>query len=194
MGNLLKLLSREDQDATGSKIDIFLDFENACPTDSEKEVYDVVNGVLEVAPRILHELQSYRGANEEIRQAISNPLDEDLQEMAWKAVRLSSSASLRSCAGQESPIEHLERQQDTGKTVCGKFFTFTLKFDDLKVAHSVHLRVVMTNPAIQNDFSYYRRNIKQKKKANADDDTEGIQVSNEMANRMSLFYATPRLF
>ena len=28
----------------------------------------MVNGVLEVAPRILHELQSYRGANEEIRQ------------------------------------------------------------------------------------------------------------------------------
>ena len=28
MGNLLKLLSREDQDATGSKIDIFLDFES----------------------------------------------------------------------------------------------------------------------------------------------------------------------
>ena len=30
MGNLLKLLTREDQDAGGSKIDIFLDFESKC--------------------------------------------------------------------------------------------------------------------------------------------------------------------
>ena len=28
MGNLLKLLTREDQDSSGGKIDIFLDFES----------------------------------------------------------------------------------------------------------------------------------------------------------------------
>jgi len=31
-----------------------------------------VNGVLVVAPRILEELQNYRGANEEIRQVSSS--------------------------------------------------------------------------------------------------------------------------
>lgn len=198
MGNLLKLLTREEQDSGGSKIDIFLDFENASPTEGEKEVYEVVNGVLVVAPRILEELQNYRGANEEIRQAISNALDEELQEMAWKAVvplvgKLKSfyeyALELETvlpqllhalCAGPETPLEHLERQQALAKQFA-EILHFTLKFDDLK----------MTNPAIQNDFSYYRRTLSRRKMANADDDNEGIQVSNEMANRMSLFYAYP---
>lgn len=43
-------------------------FLDATPTEGEREVYEVVNGVLVVAPRILEELQNYRGANEEIRQ------------------------------------------------------------------------------------------------------------------------------
>ena len=47
---------------------MFIWFLDATPTEGEREVYDVVNGVLVVAPRILEELQNYRGANEEIRQ------------------------------------------------------------------------------------------------------------------------------
>ena len=47
---------------------------DATPTESEKEVYNVVSSVLDEAPRILHELQSYRGANEEIRQVSSHIL------------------------------------------------------------------------------------------------------------------------
>lgn len=68
MGNILKLLTREEQEASESQIDIFLDFENATPTESEREVYNVVSSVLDEAPRILKELQDYQGANEEIRQ------------------------------------------------------------------------------------------------------------------------------
>ncbi|XP_015768687.1 PREDICTED: protein FAM49B-like [Acropora digitifera] len=86
MGNILKLLTREEQEASESQIDIFLDFENATPTESEREVYNVVSSVLDEAPRILKELQDYQGANEEIRQAISNALNGELQELAWKAV------------------------------------------------------------------------------------------------------------
>ena len=41
---------------------------DASPTASEQEVYSVVSSVLDEAPKILHELQSYQGANEEIRQ------------------------------------------------------------------------------------------------------------------------------
>lgn len=198
MGNLLKLLTKEENDGCGSKIDIFLDFENATPTESEKEVFDVVHSVLDVAPQILQELQSYQGAGEEIRQAISNALNEELQEVAWKAVvplvgklktfyefALELEAVLPQllyalCSGPETPIEHLERQQALAKQFA-EILHFTLKFDDLK----------MTNPSIQNDFSYYRRTLSRRKMANADDDSEGIQVTNEMANRMSLFYAYP---
>lgn len=55
----------------------------------------------------------------------------------------------------------------------------------------------MKTPAIQNDFSYYRRTVSRQRKIT--DGDEGIQrvpnVSSEMANRMSLFYAhaTPML-
>ncbi|KAM3865811.1 CYFIP-related Rac1 interactor B-like [Diretmus argenteus] len=52
----------------------------------------------------------------------------------------------------------------------------------------------MTNPAIQNDFSYYRRTISRMRINNLAAD-EGNEVNNELANRMSLFYAnsTPML-
>jgi len=54
-----------------------------------------------------------------------------------------------------------------------------LKFDDLK----------MNNPAIQNDFSYYRRTLSRMKMTGGDESK--AVVSNEEANRMSLFYAYP---
>jgi hypothetical protein len=52
---------------------------------------------------------------------------------------------------------------------------FVLRFDDAK----------MINPAIQNDFSYYRRSLsKQKNKVE-------VKIKDELANRMSLFFAYP---
>ena len=41
---------------------------DASPTEPERRVYDVVKSVLDEAQRILQELRSYQGANEEIRQ------------------------------------------------------------------------------------------------------------------------------
>ena len=46
----------------------FVLFLDATPTESEKEVFDVVHCVLDAAPQILQELQGYQGAGEEIRQ------------------------------------------------------------------------------------------------------------------------------
>ncbi|KAK2562306.1 CYFIP-related Rac1 interactor B, partial [Acropora cervicornis] len=157
MGNILKLLTREEQEASESQIDIFLDFENATPTESEREVYNVVSSVLDEAPRILKELQDYQGANEEIRQAISNALNGELQELAWKAVvplvgklkAFYEYALELGCTAAAAPCSALAKQ-------FADILHFTLTFDDLK-----------------------------------DDDNEAIQVTNEMANRMSLFYAYP---
>uniref|UniRef100_A0A8C9Q2F3 CYRIA/CYRIB Rac1 binding domain-containing protein n=1 Tax=Spermophilus dauricus TaxID=99837 RepID=A0A8C9Q2F3_SPEDA len=61
---------------------------------------------------------------------------------------------------------------------------FTLRFDGLK----------MTNPAIENDFSYYRRTLSPMRINNVPAEGEN-EVNNELANRMSLFYAeaTPML-
>lgn len=199
MGNLLRILYSKDSDATRS--DIFLDFENAQPTASEAEVYDVVKAVLEQSHKILNELEHYCGANEQIRAAISNPSSDEFQDIAWKAVMplvgqlkkfYEYATELEAvlpqllnalCSGNLTPVEHLEQQQALAKQFAD-ILHFTLKFDDLK----------MTNPSIQNDFSYYRRTLSRRKLSNCDEndlDEGDVQVSNEMANRMSLFYAYP---
>ncbi|XP_040586540.1 CYFIP-related Rac1 interactor B isoform X1 [Mesocricetus auratus] len=174
---------------------------NAQPTESEKEIYNQVNVVLKDAEGILEDLQSYRGAGHEIREAIQHPADEKLQEKAWGAVvplvgklkkfyefsqRLE--AALRGLLGAltstpYSPTQHLEREQALAKQFA-EILHFTLRFDELK----------MTNPAIQNDFSYYRRTLSRMRINNVPAEGEN-EVNNELANRMSLFYAeaTPML-
>lgn len=63
MGKLLSLLARENSgDCCGPKsnYDIFLDFENAQPTENEFAVYEEVNRVLEKSDQILQEIQVYK--------------------------------------------------------------------------------------------------------------------------------------
>ncbi|XP_030411252.1 CYFIP-related Rac1 interactor A isoform X2 [Gopherus flavomarginatus] len=134
-------------------------------------------------------------------QAIQNPNDIQLQEKAWNSVcplvlRLKQfyEFSLRLEKALQSllesltcppytPTQHLEREQALAKEFA-EILHFTLRFDELK----------MRNPAIQNDFSYYRRTINRNRINNLHIDIEN-EVNNEMANRMSLFYAeaTPML-
>ena len=90
------------------------------------------------------------------------------------------------CSGNLTPREHLETQQAIVKQLA-EILDFVLKFDDLK----------MNNPSIQNDLSYYRRTLNRRR---VDDNfdlysKEGRLLPNELANRMSLFYAqaTPML-
>ena len=84
-------------------------------------------------------------------------------------------------------LKHLETQQALVKQFAS-ILDFVLKFDDLK----------MLNPSIQNDFSYYRRTISRLRSPNPNATTEMPaipEVTAEMANKMSLFYAnaTPML-
>ncbi|TWW70824.1 Protein FAM49B L1 [Takifugu flavidus] len=277
MGNLLKVLTCTDLE---QEPNFFLDFENARPTDAEREVWEQVDVVLKDAKGILDELQAYKGAGVEIREAIQNPNDEALQEQAWAAVvplvgklkkfyefsqrlgihppvlRLRSplrllidcwaakvnrggtgvnpglhkrsgsplsrallhvllcaltsitpqnpvfcspltrlwsfvltEAALRSLLGAltseayDNTTQHLEREQALAKQFA-EILHFTLRFDELK----------MTTPAIQNDFSYYRRTLSRMRINNLPAEGEN-EVNNELANRISLFYAdaTPML-
>lgn len=87
MGKLLSLLSRDDSNCCSSpRYDIFLDFENAAPTDTERDVYEDVQRVLLDSERILEEIQCYKGAGREIREAIADP-SRISQERAWRAVK-----------------------------------------------------------------------------------------------------------
>ncbi|KAG7245160.1 hypothetical protein INR49_023726 [Caranx melampygus] len=198
MGNLLRVLACADLERCQI---VFLDFEHARPTEAETAVWNQVSAVLQEAHGILAELQSYNGAGQEIREAIQNPGDLALQEKAWNAVcplvaklkrfyefSLRLENALRSLlealtSPPYAPMQHLEREQALAKQFA-EILHFTLSFDELK----------MTNPAIQNDFSYYRRTISRNRLNNQQLEAEN-EVNNEMANRMSLFYAeaTPML-
>lgn len=90
------------------------------------------------------------------------------------------------CSGNLSPTQHLETQQALVKQLA-EILEFVLKFDESK----------MKTPAIQNDFSYYRRTLTRASLSRQDCDLaeRDLVVGNELANRMSLFYAhaTPML-
>lgn len=193
MGNLLQVL----KDRKGSKTDhdFYIDFESAKPTDAERSVYDQVQQVLDKSTGVLEALQGYQGAGDFIRGAISNPNDAAQQTAAWDAVcplvtKLKSFYEYSSEVEQvlptlleglcmTAPVEALETKQALAKQ-WAEILSFVLKFDDLK----------MNNPAIQNDFSYYRRTLSKMKMKDPNSDDNAV-VTNEEANRMSLFYAYP---
>lgn len=78
---------------------------------------------------------------------------------------------------KDNPKDALSHQQATAKQVAN-VLDFVLRFDNLK----------MMNPAIQNDFSYYRRSLSRLKMTKQD---SKLTIRDELANRMSLFFAYP---
>jgi len=192
MGNLLQVLSAKGK-AAGS--DIFIDFESSTPTDAEMDLYGAVDTVLGRSRELLSDLETYAGAGDAIRLGISNPSNEEYQAGAWDAVcplvgKLKEYydysteiekvlVDLLRALASGNPIENLETKQALAKQ-CAEVLSFVLKFDQLK----------MNNPAIQNDFSYYRRTLSRMKMQDPGAEAQAV-VNNEEANRMSLFYAYP---
>eukprot|EP00008_Paramoeba_atlantica_P010639 CAMPEP_0201476638 /NCGR_PEP_ID=MMETSP0151_2-20130828/1796_1 /ASSEMBLY_ACC=CAM_ASM_000257 /TAXON_ID=200890 /ORGANISM="Paramoeba atlantica, Strain 621/1 / CCAP 1560/9" /LENGTH=320 /DNA_ID=CAMNT_0047857063 /DNA_START=86 /DNA_END=1048 /DNA_ORIENTATION=- len=190
MGNLITLAGGDKRDP----VEIFLDFENAQPqSDEERATYDQAAQVLDKAPQILDKLTNYTGCEEHIRKAITNPGPETEDE-AWLAVLpaveqlkefYDYSIELEQCFPklltalcQDDPKTNLEKRQALAKQFANAF-DFVLRFDDLK----------MLNPAIQNDFSYYRRTLNRMKLSKKHHGE--ITIKDELANRMSLFFAYP---
>jgi len=172
--------------------EIFLDFENAKPSEEEQQIYDEVHKVLVNGPDILEHLFKYEGCEEFIRKAITTPGPET-EEAAWNAVLpavdqllefYQFSVALEGCFPnllvalcKNDPKDSLANQQALAKQMAD-VFDFVLKFDDAK----------MVNPAIQNDFSYYRRTLNRMKLSKKE---PNIKIRDELANRMSLFFAYP---
>lgn len=199
----MRLLSRDDGCCSHNKLDFFLDFENAAPSPAEEHLHADAAQVLSASRRVLTELQLYRGAAREIREAITDPA-EGPQRRAWEAVTplvaklhhfWQFSAELAHtltrllealCSPVLPPPQHLEAQQALVKQLA-EVLEFTLKFDELK----------MTTPAIQNDFSYYRRSMMRSRMdpsyvaCEAPSEEEALLLDHQTANKMSLFYAYP---
>ncbi|ORX48913.1 DUF1394-domain-containing protein [Piromyces finnis] len=188
MGSLVSII----QNSNDSGPDIILDFENAQPIPEEEQLYRYVVEILNRSNAILQSLRQYTGCGELIRKAISNPSPQT-EEEAWVAL-CPSAVKLKKyyefsqriedifprilfvlCKGNIT--ENLGKYQATTKKLAD-LLSFVLQFDDLK----------MTNPSIQNDFSYYRR-LLSRIKNNYKINKQNIPVNDELANRMSLFYA-----
>ncbi|XP_067934588.1 CYFIP-related Rac1 interactor B-like [Watersipora subatra] len=198
MGKLLSVLRNP-----GSKdADVFVDFENAQPTEIEEETYRNVENVLKQAKAILVDLQAYKGAMVEIREAINNPQSEEAQKNAWEAVQthvvnlksyydfskelenIVSLLLIQLCSRDMTSMEHLERQQALFRQFA-EILDFTLSFDEAK----------MTTPSVQNDFSYYRRRANQIKMLSPDgpgNEEADEGMTSEVQGRMSLFFAESR--
>jgi len=188
MGKKLIALLNEDKNPN----EIFLDFENAQPSDTEREIHNTVSAVLNKGPVILDRLFKYDGCEEFIRKAITTPGPET-EESAWNAVLpavdqlqefYDFSLELEACFPKllvalckNDPKDSLANQQALAKQLAD-VFDFVLRFDDAK----------MVNPAIQNDFSYYRRTLNRMKLSKKE---LNIKIRDELANRMSLFFAYP---
>eukprot|EP00732_Lithocolla_globosa_P005264 Lithocolla_globosa_v1_NODE_5339_length_1258_cov_20.252702.p1 type:complete len:321 gc:universal NODE_5339_length_1258_cov_20.252702:1091-129(-) len=193
MGSLLTILRGKNNSIT---TDIFIDFENAKPTDAEKEVYSSVEEVISKGSGLLETLQNYTGQAAAISKAISSP-SKETEEAAWNAVVpqviilkdfYEYSTKLDECIPkllQElcsgNVIQKLEERQATAK-LFADLLHFVLLFDDLK----------MTTPSIQNDFSYYRRTLSRLKMTDAQgENMQQLAVRDELANYMTLFFAVP---
>lgn len=172
--------------------DIFIDFEDAKPTSEEQATFDSNSKILSESSKILDRLFQYEGCEEHIRRAIQNP-SQETEQAAWDAV-LPAVDTLEQFFQYSSQLEQVFPKllvelcvDDPKATMKSKqslayqlaqVFDFVLKFDDAK----------MVNPAIQNDFSYYRRTLNRMKLTKKD---LNIKVRDELANRMSLFFAYP---
>lgn len=150
MGKSLSLLTKDESNCcTPQRYELFLDFENASPTDLEKEVYYEVQKVLLASDSILDEIQCYKGAGKEIREAIAEPTPL-LQEKALLVV-VPLVSKLKKCfehslllekvvprllgqlvGGKLTPTQHLETQQALVKQLA-EILEFVLKFDEYKV-------------------------------------------------------------
>jgi len=148
--------------------------------------------VLDKSKVILDRLNNYTGCEEYIRKAITTPGPET-EEAAWNAVLPAVDQlqeffdyameleiwfpKLLVALCKDSSKNSIQNQQALAKQLAD-VTDFVLRFDDAK----------MTNPAIQNDFSYYRRTLNRMKLSKKE---MNIKIRDELANRMSLFFAYP---
>jgi len=164
------------------------------PSGADKEVAVEVANHLKKAGDILTQLKGFKGCGDLVREAITNPSQEN-EERAWAAVvpsveilkefyefslalEKAVQTLFQTLCRDPQVDQNLADHQALTKQVA-EVLDFVLRFDDMK----------MTNPAIQNDFSYYRRILNRIKLSNKRD--AGITVGDELANAMSLFFAYP---
>jgi len=168
---------------------VSFDFEGKPTSEEEKLHATVKEKVLTQNGELLTMIKKYSGCEDVIRKALNEP--GAAEAAAWEAV----STAVDKLYEFYAFSLHLEKtwpmvldqvcQADPAKGVkdnlaisvqIAQIFSFVFHFDESK----------MINPAIQNDFSYYRRVLGRMK-----DKKQKMKVDEELANKMSFFFAYP---
>ncbi|KAL3994862.1 hypothetical protein ACH3XW_23470 [Acanthocheilonema viteae] len=173
-------------------VNIFLDFDHAVPSESELQIFTLAEKILEQADVLLEDVKHYSaGASAEIRIAIQQPNNKDAQrgaldilsrlviqirayyELSQRIEQIVPLLLWDLCSGPLPPAEQLDTLQATCRQFA-RLIDFALSFDAVK----------MCTPALQNDFSFYRRAMSR--------ESDGqFAIPLELANTISLFLASP---
>jgi hypothetical protein len=174
--------------------DLVLDFtaNHTQKSDESRKLFDEVNEQMKEGPVQLEVLQGYTGCEEPIRKALNEP-GPKTEQAAWKTVSKAVDklyefyifstvlqkhwAKILDTVCQDDSVQGLRDNLAFAKQIA-QIFDFVFHFDEAK----------MVNPAIQNDFSYYRRVLGRMK--NTDKEKKN-KVDEELANKMSFFFAYP---
>ena len=177
-----------------------IDFEDKEPGESgqEKDVYDKVKPLLDRTSEILEQLKGYTGCAEYIKLAVRTPSTEN-DITAWNAVVPAVNMlkdffdyysafkdgllKLLIYVSKEDPKTVLQENLGVTRLIVS-MLDFIIKFDELK----------MGKASIQNDFSFYRRSMNRMKRGAVELNVSSPPVNDEVANRMSLFFAYPNPF
>jgi len=168
-----------------------IDFD-AKPSSGEEKLHGTVKDqLLQQTPELLGMITKYGGCEDVIRKALNEP--GAAETVAWEAVSsavdklyefYAFSLHLEKtwpmvldqvCSKDANPVDGISNNLCI-TTQIAQIFSFVFHFDEAK----------MMNPAIQNDFSYYRRVLGRMK-----DKKQKMKVDEELANKMSFFFAYP---
>lgn len=169
--------------------DVFVDFENAKPTDNEMAIYLRVNSVLENSDNIIAELQRYNGCAEQVRVAMSQPNARNELDAFNALLPAIQSISrfyhysqsleqvvpelLRTLSTDESSSKQTFEDQQSLAVQLARVLNFALTFDGIR----------LTKPQLSNDLSFYRRLVV---KFSAD---PRISVSDDEVSSISMWSA-----
>lgn len=183
MGLIASLLGRRKVE------DVYVDLENAKPTEAEADLYGRLQQFLEDGAGVNEQLEAYEGCGSLIRDAMNNATPEN-EEAAFVALlgtvrliktfhglaeRLAVLApELLSKLGESAEERKvaMEDQQALAKQLA-HLFDFVLKFDQLR----------MMRPSLSNDISYYRRLLPKFGRR------PDVEVQDEEASQLTLFAA-----
>uniref|UniRef100_A0A915D5Z9 CYRIA/CYRIB Rac1 binding domain-containing protein n=1 Tax=Ditylenchus dipsaci TaxID=166011 RepID=A0A915D5Z9_9BILA len=151
-------------------VNIFLDFEHVRPTDSERFLFQLLDQILTVADRLEQDIAEYgAGASAQVREALQNPADANVQHSAMHVVR-QFVLRIKSYYDLAQQIEQAWPNLLWNCAPLARVVDFVFRFDSLK----------MSTPALQNDFSFYRRVISKN-----DCDREEVVKPTPMLNSIS---------